>query len=185
MRTTIDQLRSSYRDQIYPLEYLRISFPGMLIKMVYVDENSGGVFRIHPRLSQIEIWPDTESAISTLKKQLGVEGEILDRIYLKTSLRKAKESIIKARDTRRPPDRDAMSIVRGTRIRPKRARRPSRDEKRRVITLREIEDAIRSIRRKDHRGRWTQQKRLEITLRPDAPVKLVRYSPVKLIVEFV
>lgn len=182
------RLRSSYRDQIHPLENLRISYPGMLIKMEYLDENrdgEGGVFRIHPRLSQIEIWPDTKSATATQEKQLHNEEEMLEQIHRKTNLKNARESLIKARKERRPPNRDDLSIIRGTRIRPEKTRRSVRDEKRRVITLREIEDALKSVQRETDRSRSAHQKYLEITLRPDAPVKLARYSPVKLIVEFV
>jgi hypothetical protein len=188
MRTAIDQLRSSYRDQIHPLNNLRISYPGMLIKMEYLAENcdgEGGVFRIHPRLSQIEIWPDTESATSTQEKQLHNEEEMLEQIHRKTSLKNARESVIKAHKESRPPNRDDLAIIRDTRIRPEKTRRSMRDEKRRVITLREIEEALKSVQRDTDRSRLAQQKHLEITLRPDAPVKLARYSPVKLIVEFV
>ena len=188
MRTTIGRLRSSYRDQIHPLENLRISYPGMFIKMEYLDENSDrerGVFRIHPRLSQIEIWPDTESATATQEKQRHIEEEMLEQIHRKTSLKKAKESVIKARQERRPPSRNDLSTIRDTRIRPEKTRRSGRDEKHRVITLREIEDAVRSVQRETDRSRSAQPKYLEITLRPDAPVKLARYSPVKLIVEFI
>ncbi len=188
MRTTIGQLRSSYRDQIHPLEKLRIPYPGMLIKMEFLDENSDrerGVFRIHPRLSQIEIWPDTESAIAAQEKYRHIDEEILEQIHRKTSLKNARESIMKARKERRPPDRDDLSIIRGTRIRPEKTRRSMRDEKRRVITLREIEDALKSVQRETYRIGSAHQKCFEITLRPDAPVKLARYSPVKLIVEFI
>lgn len=188
MRTTIGQLRSSYRDQIHPLEKLRIHYPGMLIKMEYLNENSdggGGVFRIHPRLSQIEIWPDTESATATREKQLHNEEEMLERIHRKTSLKNARESVIKAREERRPPNRNDLAILRSIRIRPEKTRRSMRDEKRRVITLREIEDALRSVQRETDRSRSAHHKYLEITLRPDAPVKLARSSPVKLIVEFI
>ncbi len=187
MRTTIGQLRSSYRDQIHPLKNLRISYPGILIKMEYLAENSKGergVFRIHPRLSQIEIWPDTESATATQEKRLHNEEEMLEQIHRKTSLKDARESVMKARKERRPPNRNDLSIIRGTRIGPEKTRRSMRNEKRRVITLREIEDTLRSVQRETDRSRSAHQKLLEITLRPDAPVKLARYSPVKLIVEF-
>ena len=60
----------------------------MLIKMQYFKVNrdeGSGVFRIHPRLPQIEIWPDIESAVATLNKQLHIEEEMLEQIHLKTS----------------------------------------------------------------------------------------------------
>jgi hypothetical protein len=188
MRTIISQLRSSYRDQIHPLKNLRISYPGMLIKMEYLAENSdgeGGVFRIHPRLSQIEIWPDIGSATATQEKQLHNEEEMLEQIHRKTSLKNARESIMKAHKKSRPPNRDDLAIIRGTRIGPEKTRRLMRDEKRRVITLREIEDALKSVQRETDGSRSAHEKYLEITLRSDAPVKLARYSPVKLFVEFI
>ncbi len=188
METAIGRLRSTYREQIHPLGKLRIAYPGMLIKMQYFNLNrdgGGGVFRIHPRLSQIEIWPDTESATATQEKQLHNEEKMLEQIHRKTSLKNARESVMKSRKERRPPNRNDLSIIRGTRIRPEKTRRSMRDEKRRVITLREIEDALKSVQRETDRSRSAHQKHLEITLRPDAPVKLARYSPVKLIVEFI
>lgn len=188
MRTAIGRLRSSYREQIHPLRNLSISYPGMLIKMQYFNVNrdgGSGVFRIHPRLPQIEIWPDRKSAVATLNKQRHIEEEMLEQIHLKTSQKKARESVVKARDERRAPNRDDLNIIRDSRIRPDRTQRTGRDEKRRVITLREVEDAVRSVQREPDRSRWAHQKYIEITLRPDAPAKLARHSPVKLMVEFV
>ena len=63
----------------------------MLIKMQFFKVNrdgGNGVFRIHPRLPQIEIWPDRESAVATLNKQLRIEEEMLEQIHLKTSQKK-------------------------------------------------------------------------------------------------
>lgn len=188
MSADIGQLRSSYRDQIHPLENLSIYLPGMLIKMEYLDEDVDGVrgvFRIHPRLSLIEIWPDTESAIMTIKEQLQVEEDMMEQIYLKTIQKKARESVMKARNERKSPSSNDMSIIRDTKIRPEKTRRSMIDEKYRIIKLSEIEDAVRSVQRETNQSREARQKYLEITLRPEAPVKLARFSPVKLIVEFI
>ncbi len=110
---------------------------------------------------------------------------MLEQIYLKTIQKKARESVMKARNERKSPSSNDMSIIRDTKIRPEKTRRSMIDEKYRIIKLSEIEDAVRSVQRETNQSREARQKYLEITLRPEAPVKLARFSPVKLIVEFI
>ena len=188
MTTTIAQLRSLYRDHIYPLDDHRIFYSGIMIRIEYIDingEGKRGVFRVHPRLPQIEIWPNTKSAHKALQKLMRFEGEIRDRINLMTSLRAAKESIAKARVARKPPDRNDMSIIQNTWIRPGRTRRTWRDERCRAIKIQNIEDVARSVQSDLIIIQEVSPDPIEIALRPDAPVKLLRFSPIKLIMELI
>jgi hypothetical protein len=97
-----------------PLDRLEIAFPRAKVRMEYIDRGNEGnkrAFRVHLRLSILQIRPDIETRRRLLRAMAGVEEDIMQRIHMQERLRDVKEAIVRSRARGEPPRRDDWRLV--------------------------------------------------------------------------
>lgn len=183
----INQLRDTYGDRVHPLGRLEINLPLARVRMTLRDRNDEeleGAYRIHPRMPSIEVWPDVKTAEESMVIRNKREDSIVDRIDLQDKLRAAKEAVMEARLRGEPPKQEDVDFIDGARLRPTFPGKTITIQPSRIITLKEIEEAVNSARRISGESNRSRYKPLEIPLRHGAPVRIMSSIPVILVVEF-
>jgi len=183
----ITHLRDTYGDRVHPLGRLEINLPKAQVRITLRDRNDvelEGAYRIHPRLPSIEVWPDVKTAVESMAIRNRREDSIVDRIDLQNKLRAAKEAVMDARLRGEPPRQEDVDFIDGARLRPTFPGKSVIDQPSRIITLKEIEEAIVSARRITGAYTRTSHKPFEIPLSYGAPARIMSTIPVILVVEF-
>lgn len=188
-KSTIRSLRERYRDLVHPLSRLELKLSGATIRVEYIDaEGLGrkGVFRLHPRLPALQIWPDMETAYEYIRSLVRADETIIRSIEQLRRVREAEEAVMKARSRGKPPRREDWQIIQEARAQPIKLRPGIVDRAvRNLVTFREIEQAV-AIRRDEilQRRRALPKEPIDVRLRPDAPIQLRSRISIRLIVRF-
>ena len=183
----ITHLRDAYGDRVHPLVRLKINLPQALVRMKLRDQNDRekeGAFRIHPRHPSIEIWPDMKTARDSMEIRDRREDAIIDRIDLQNKLKAAKEAVMEARLRGEPPRQEDIDFIDGARLRPTFLGKSVTNQPGRIISIKEIEEAIVSARQMTEAKPRINNKPFEISLRKEAPIRIMSSIPIILVVEF-
>lgn len=188
-KSTMMSLRGRYSDRAHPLSVLEIKLPGLIVRAEYIDtDGSGrkGVFRLHPRLPALQIWPDMDTANEYLRSLTQADEKIIRSIEQLRRFREAEEALIKARSRGEPPRREDWLVVQEARATPIRSRL-SRDEETTggLVTLKEIGQAVAAGKAEVLRKhRVLPKEPVKVQLKPGTPFQLKSRASILLVVQF-
>ncbi len=188
-KTTMVSLRGRYGDRVHPLSVLEIRLQGVMVRAEYIDTDGfgrRGVFRLHPRLPALQIWPNLDTANEYLRSLSQADEKIIRSIEQLRRVREAEEALVKARSRGEPPRREDWLVAQEARTPPiKSGLSREKETTGGMVTLKEIDQAVASskveILRKQ---RALPREPVKVQLKPGTPIQLKSRASILLVVQF-
>ena len=178
-RKTISNLRERFSDLVHSVNRLDFSMDDVTVKFL-IGEGKG-VFRVHPRLPAIQLWPTRENGENYLKRLSESNNHFREDVSNVSKVKAAREAILKARKRGMPPKASDMRVAGRVSSRIRRGASALQDRSMMEIKLDEISKSVEDAKL---RRRSSQRNPMVVPLRLGVPSKLAKSLPVRLVINF-